>query len=158
MKKAISALLCAGLIATVLTACSGADTFSDKERLSDDAERSSDIEVTYNYSDGAVTPPTEYNSYSSEVSDFELKLFRNYYKNNSDKKSFVFAPANTALTIGLIANGAAKQSQTNIINALGDELVLDSTNQCSSYFQSRLKAFCTDGSEDKEKQKNTEKA
>lgn len=161
MKKAISALLCAGLIATVLTACSGADTFSDKERLSDDAERSSDIEVTYNYSDGAVTPPTEYNSYSSEVSDFELKLFRNYYKNNSDKKSFVFAPANTALTLGLIANGAAKQSQTNIINALGDELVLDSTNQCSSYFQSRLKAFCTDGSEDKEKQekqKNTEKA
>lgn len=158
MKKAISALLCAGLIATVLTACSGADTFSDKERLSDDAERSSDIEVTYNYSDGAVTPPTEYNSYSSEVSDFELKLFRNYYKNNSDKKSFVFAPANTALTLGLIANGAAKQSQTNIINSLGDELVLDSTNQCSSYFQSRLNAFCTDGSEDKENQKSTEKA
>ena len=79
------------------------------------------------------------------LSDFELKLFRNYYKNNSDKKSFVFAPANTALTLGLLANGAAKQSQTNIVNALSDELVLDSENQCSSYFQSRLKAFSSDG-------------
>lgn len=49
-------------------------------------ERNSDTETTFNYSDGAVSAPTEYNSYSSEVSDFELKLFRNYYKNNSDKR------------------------------------------------------------------------
>lgn len=158
MKKTISALLCAGLLAVTLTACSNSDSFSDKENLSDDSKRSTDIEITYNYSDGAVTPPTEYNSYSSEVSDFELRLFRNYYKNNADKKSFVFSPANTTLTLGLIANGAAKQSQTNIINALGDELVLDSANQCSSYFQSRLKAFCSDGTNTDKDGKSSEKA
>lgn len=158
MKRTISALLCAGLIAVTFTACSSADSFSDKENLSKNVERNSDTEATFNYSDGAVSAPTEYNSYSSEVSDFELKLFRNYYKNNSDKKSFVFAPANTALTLGLLANGAAKQSQTNIVNALSDELVLDSENQCSSYFQSRLKAFSSDGTNTDENGKNSEKA
>lgn len=158
MKRTISALLCAGLIAVTFTACSSADSFSDKENLSKNVERNSDTETTFNYSDGAVSAPTEYNSYSSEVSDFELKLFRNYYKNNSDKKSFVFAPANTALTLGLLANGAAKQSQTNIVNALSDELVLDSENQCSSYFQSRLKAFSSDGTNTDENGKNSEKA
>lgn len=158
MKRTISALLCAGLIAITFTACSSADSFSDKENLSKNVERNSDTETTFNYSDGAVNAPTEYNSYSSEVSDFELKLFRNYYKNNSDKKSFVFAPANTALTLGLLANGAAKQSQTNIVNALSDELVLDSENQCSSYFQSRLKAFSSDGTNTDENDKNSEKA
>lgn len=157
MKKIISSLLCAGLIATTFTACSSADSFSDKEQLSKGVERSTDTETTFNYEDGAVTAPTEYNSFSSGVSDFELKLFRNYYKNNSDKKSFVFAPANTTLTLGLMANGAAKQSQTNIVNALSDELVIDSLNQCSSYFQSRLKAFSSDGTAD-ENGKNTEKA
>ena len=131
MKKSISALLCAGLIAITFTACSSADSFSDKETLSNDAERNSDIETTFNYGDGAVTAPTEYNSYSSEVSDFELKLFRNYYKNNSDKKSFVFSPANTTLTLSLMANGAAKQSQTNIVNALRDQLTLDALHPCS---------------------------
>lgn len=158
MKKSISALLCAGLIAITFTACSSADSFSDKETLSNDAERNSDIETTFNYGDGAVTAPTEYNSYSSEVSDFELKLFRNYYKNNSDKKSFVFSPANTTLTLSLMANGAAKQSQTNIVNALSDELTLDALNQCSSYFQSRLKAFSNDGTSTDEKDKSKEKA
>lgn len=80
MKRTISALLCAGLIAVTFTACSSADSFSDKENLSKNVERNSDTETTFNYSDGAVSAPTEYNSYSSEVSDFELKLFRNYYK------------------------------------------------------------------------------
>lgn len=158
MKKIISILLCAGMIISVLSACSSADGFSNKEHLSKDVERSSDIETTFNYSDGAVTAPTEYNSYSREVSSFELKLFRDYYKNNSGKKSFVIAPANTTLSLGLLANGAAKQSQTNIINALGSELVMDSTNQCSSYFQSRLKAFCSDSSNTDESGTTTEKA
>lgn len=158
MKKSISALLCAGLIALSLTACSNTDGFSDKENLANDVERSSDIETTFNYEDGAVTAPTEYNSYSSEVSDFELKLFRNYYKNNADKKSFVFSPANTTLTLSLIANGAAKQSQTNIVNALSDELTLDAANKCSSYFQSRLKAFSYDGTSTDEKSKDKEKS
>lgn len=158
MKKIISALLFAGMIVASLTACSSADSFSNKEYLSKDIERSTDTETTFNYTDGAVTAPLEYNSYSSEVSDFELKLFRNYYKNNSDKKSFVFAPANTTLTLGLLSNGAAKQSQTNIINTLGDELTLNSTNQCSSYFQSRLKAFCSDGTGTDKDGDSTEKA
>lgn len=158
MKKIISALLFAGMLSATLTACSSADSFSDKEYLSKATQRNTDIETTFNYSDGAVTAPLEYNSYSSEVSDFELKLFRNYYKNNSDKKSFVFSPANTALTLGLLSNGAAKQSQTNIINALGDELTLDSANQCSSYFQSRLKAFCSDGTSTDIDGNSTEKA
>ena len=57
-----------------------------------------------------------------------------------------------------MANGAAKQSQTNIVNALSDELTLDALNQCSSYFQSRLKAFSNDGTSTDEKDKNKEKA
>ena len=38
MKRTISALLCAGLIAITFTACSSADSFSDKENLSKNVE------------------------------------------------------------------------------------------------------------------------
>lgn len=46
MKRTISALLCAGLIAVTFTACSSADSFSDKENLSKNVERNSDTETT----------------------------------------------------------------------------------------------------------------
>lgn len=44
--------------------------FFRQGNLSKNVERNSDTETTFNYSDGAVSAPTEYNSYSSEVSDF----------------------------------------------------------------------------------------
>ena len=156
MKKMLALFLCVCTAAVSMSACSPANEFSGDENLSDNTTRDDDIEKTYNYQDGAQSGPLSYTTYSSEVTDFELRLFRNYIKNNPDTESFVFSPMSTALTLGIIANGAADRTQTNIINALGDELDIDATNQSSSYLLSRLEAFNTSEDETEEETKNSD--
>lgn len=141
MKKLISLIVCICMACTALCACSDSTGFSKSEELSDGVTRNTDPTACYNYSDGAHTPPTVYNSYSSEITDFELRLFRTLDKQNSEGGSYVFAPINTTLTLGLLANGASGKTQMNIVNELSDELSLESVNQCSSYLASRLASF-----------------
>ncbi len=146
--KSISLTLCVLLSAALMSACSDDTQLSDKEILSNNYTRSTDVEETYNYSDGATDAPSTYTTYSSEITDFELKLFRNYYKNRNDSSgSFVTAPVNTALQLGLAANGASGDTQKEIINALGDDLTLDIINQCSSYFKSRIQSVANESSD-----------
>ena len=92
MKKIISAILCTALSAMVL--CSSADptVLSEKENLSNDYTRSTDPAKSFNYNDGADTPDS-YSVYANEITEFELRLFRNYYDlSNNKNNSFVITP------------------------------------------------------------------
>lgn len=140
MKKIISLSLCIALSALTLCACGDDTKMSSKELLSDNYTRSTDIEKTYNYTDGAIDSPSTYNEFKNEITDFELKLFRNSFKENSDS-TFITAPINVVAQLGLLANGASKDSQTEILNALGNDINLTVINECMSYFMSRIQAI-----------------
>ncbi len=146
MKKFISVILCAALSCSLLAACSDGTKMTSSETLSEKYAHSENAEETYNYSDGATESPLSYNNYISEVTDFELRLFRNIYKNNSGG-SIVTVPVNAALQLGLTSNGASGDTKEEIINTLGDELTLDMINQGSSYFKSRIQAVANITSE-----------
>ena len=148
LAKSIIIAACLVLSALMLTACDDGTNFTSDEILSDNCTRSTDVTVTYNYEDGAVDTPSSYNIYSSEITDFELKLFRNCIKGRDDNSgSFVIAPINTSLQLGLIANGASNDTRKEIINVLGDDLSLDIINQSSSYFKSRIQSVANAGSD-----------
>lgn len=147
MKKTIVLLMCFTLAVCTLCACGDPSAFSDKEMLSKDYTRSTDPAESYNYNDGATSAPMSYNVYASSISNFELRLFRNYYSQKSDKtKSSVFAPAGSALQLSLLANGATGDTQDEIKRALGKDLTIENINQCSSYFKSRMEAVSKSGS------------
>lgn len=139
MKRFISLSLCIALSALTLCACGDNTQMSSKEKMSDNYKRSTDIEQTYNYIDGATDSPSAYNEFKNEITDFELKLFRNSFKEN-EGNMFVTAPINIVAELGVLANGASKDSQTEILNALGDDLNLDAVNECMSYFMSRIQS------------------
>lgn len=139
MKKAISLALCLLMAGTALTACSNPDEFSDSENLSAKYTRSDKTDDTFNYADGAETAPTSYDKYSTKITDFELRLFRNYHKSGS----YVFCPANTVLNLAAMANGASGDTQEEITNALGSGLTLENINQSSSYFASRIQSVAS---------------
>ncbi|MCH5296406.1 MAG: hypothetical protein J1E85_01925 [Ruminococcus sp.] len=139
MKKIISFSLCIALSALTLCACGDSTQMSSKENLSKNYTRSTDIGQTYNFKDGATDSPSSYNEFKNEITDFELKYFRNSFKENSDSM-FVTAPVNIVAELGVLANGASKDSQTEIINALGDDINLTAINECMSYFMSRIQA------------------
>lgn len=146
MKKTIALLMCFTLAVCTLCACGDPSAFSDKEMLSKDYTRSTDPAESYNYNDGATSAPMSYNVYASSISNFELRLFRNYYSQKSDKtKSSVFAPAGAALQLSLLANGATGDTQDEIKRALGKDLTIENINQCSSYFKSRMEAVSKSG-------------
>lgn len=151
MKKLISLIMCICMAAVTMCACSDGG-----EMLSGNYTRSTDATDTYNYKDGSTTPPTVYNSYSSEITDFELKLFRKALE-SKEGGSYAFAPINTTLTLGLLANGASGKTQRNIVNELSDELTLDSINKCSSYLASRLSSFNSLGGEENKDEKSAQK-
>ena len=147
MKKAIAVLMCMALVVCTFCACGDPTDFSDGEKLSKDYTRSTDPAESFNYNDGASSAPLSYNVYASSVSNFELRLFRNYFAQKSDKtKSSVFAPATAALQLSLLANGATGDTQDEIRLALGKDLTIDNINQCSSYFKSRMEAVSKTGS------------
>lgn len=139
MKKAISLALCLLMAGTALTACSNPDEFSDSENLSLKYTRSDKTDDTFNYADGAETAPTSYDKYLTKITDFELRLFRNYHKNGS----YVFCPANTVLNLAAMANGASGDTQQEITNALGSGLTLENINQSASYFASRIQSVAS---------------
>lgn len=140
MKKIPALILCLSMLGAVLCACSSPDEFSDSDNISDDYTRSTSVD-TYNYTDADASSPTTYSTYSSEITDFSLKLFRNYYKLNADNgNSSLLAPASTAVQLGLLANGADEDTSDEIIFTLGSDLSLDAVNECSSYFKSRIEA------------------
>ncbi len=139
MKKIISLSLCIALSALTLCACGDNTQMNSKEKLSDNHKRSTDVEQTYNYNDGAIDSPSTYNEFKNEITDFELKFFRNSFKEN-EGTMFVTAPINVVAELGLLANGASKDSQTEILNTLGDDINLDTINECMSYFMSRIQA------------------
>lgn len=149
MKKLIALSMCLALVVCTLCACGDPTDFLDGEKLSKDYTRSTDPAESYNYNDGASSAPMSYNVYASSVSNFELRLFRNYFAQKSDKtKSSVFTPAGAALQLSLLANGATGDTQDEIRLALGKDLTIDSINQCSSYFKSRMEAVSKTGSEE----------
>lgn len=146
MKRAIALIMSLALAACGLSACGDATGFSDGEKLSKDYTRSTDPSVSYNYNDGVTDAPMSYNVYASSITNFELKLFRNYFSQMSDKtKSSVLAPAGTALQLSLLLNGASGDTKNEISLALGKDLTVDNINQCSSYFKSRMEAVSKNG-------------
>ena len=62
MKKLLALIMCLCTATATMSACSSPNEFSDKEILSDNAERNEDIELTYNYNDGAISAPLSYNA------------------------------------------------------------------------------------------------
>lgn len=148
MKRTIAIILALITAATTLCACGDPTQATDDENLSLKYKRSTDTSETYNYTDGARETPNSYSVYSSEITDFELRMFRNYYSIETDgKSSFVITPVNSVIQLGLLANGASKDSLEEILKALGNDLTLDNINQCSSYFKSRIQAVADSGEE-----------
>lgn len=146
MKKILSLSLCIALSALTLCACGDNTQISSKENLSGNYTRSNDVEQTYNFKDGAADSPSSYNEFKNEITDFELKLFRNSFKQNGGGV-YVTSPVNVVAELGVLANGASKDSQTEIMNALGDDINLSSLNECMSYFLSRIQEVANLGNE-----------
>lgn len=141
MKRIIAILMSAVLCASAFCACSNPEEFSDSENLSKKYTRASDVETTFNYSDGATEPPYSYNVYANVITDFELKLFRNYYSQRSDKdSSFVISPVSTALQLDLIGNGTSGDTKSELLFNIGKDLTNENINQCASYFKSRIQS------------------
>ena len=146
IKKTLSALLCAALLAVTLCACSDPGKFSDSELLSATYKRNGDATKTFNYADGAKEPPTSYNSYANLITGYELKLFRNTAaQDGAGGKSFVFSPAANTLGLSLLADGAKNDTLSEIMLALGSDLSIDDINTCSSYFKSRMETVSKSG-------------
>lgn len=146
MKKILSLSVCIALSALTLCACGDNTQISSKENLSGNYTRSTDVEQTYNFKDGAADSPSSYNEFKNEITDFELKLFRNSFKQNGGGV-YVTSPVNVVAELGVLANGASKDSQTEIMNALGDDINLSSLNECMSYFMSRIQEVANLGSD-----------
>lgn len=141
MKKTIALILALIMSATALSACSDPSQFSDSEKLSNEYTRSTDPTENYNYNDGVESAPSVYNNYTSYITNFELRMFRNHYALAEDKNSsFVLAPINSVFQLGLIANGASGDTRNEISLALGGDLTFDDINKCTSYFKSRMEA------------------
>ena len=138
MKRVISAAVAALLSVLLLASCGDPGEFTESERLSAKQKRNADITVTYNYSDGAQDPPTDYGNYINGVTEFSLSQFRALYKESSG--SFVFSPAVSALQTALLSDAASGDTRQEILLALGGTLTQDGLNACSSYFKSRLEA------------------
>ncbi len=139
MRKIIAFIISVFMIISVFCACTDSENFSKNDNLINKYKRSTDSAKTFNYNDKVTDAPSSYTTYSSEITDFALRMFRNYHK-NAGKDSYVFSPASTALQLGLMANGASEETRDEIINALGRDLSLENINQCSSYFRSRIEA------------------
>lgn len=146
MKRTLALVMGVILSASSLCACGDPSEFAKSEQLSMEYTRSTDPTENYNYNDGANTP-SAYNNYSSYITDFELKMFRNYYSLKGDKNnSFVFSPVSTSLQLGLIANGTSGDTKSELVFALGgSDLTAEEINQCSSYFKSRIEAVSKSG-------------
>lgn len=157
IKRLLSLLLCAAVLAVTLCACADPDKFSDSELLSAGYKRDTDVSKTFNYSDGAAEPPTSYNSYANFITGYELKLFRNMAAQGG---TFAFSPAVNSLELSLLANGAKNDTLSEILLALGSELTVGDLNTCSSYFKSRMESVSkSDKSNDKDnKEDNKEPA
>ena len=119
MKKLTAIIACLALSAITLSACS-----NGIKPLNNDYKRNTDISVTYNYADGSEQPPSIYNTYASYATDLELKIFRNYVKQNKADKSFVISPINTVMQVGLLANGGADRTGYELTNMLGTNMKL----------------------------------
>lgn len=145
MRKKLTALIAAALSLLLLASCANPKEFSDDEKLSDKYQRSADIELTYNYADGATEPPASYNSYANAVTTLALKQFRSRAAANSD--SFVFCPVSPVLQLSMLANAASADTRQEILTALGGELGIDELNACSSYFKSRMESVSSLGQE-----------
>lgn len=139
MKRFIAAVLCAVLMMSVLCACADKNNFTDGDNLTSKYTRSTDTEV-YNYSDGAVSAPADYATFSNEIADFTFRMFRNYNTSFGADGSYVFSPVSSALQLGLTANGTAQDTTGEIIRAMCKDLDTQSMNQCFSYFKSRLES------------------
>ena len=135
MKKLTVLIACLALSAVSLCACS-----NGVQPLNKDLKRNTDSKVTYNYNDSVQEPPAIYSAYASNVTNLELKILRNYAKENPIDNSFVISPVNTALQIGLLANGGSESTTYELTNTIGTDLNLTNINICSSYFKSRLEA------------------
>ena len=146
MKKILSLSLCIALFALTLCACGDNTQISSKENLSGNYTRSTDVEQTYNFKDGAADSPSSYNEFKNEITDYEQKHFRNSFKQNGGGV-YVTSPVNVVAELGVLANGASKDSQTEIMNALGDDINLSSLNECMSYFLSRIQEVANLGNE-----------
>ncbi len=141
MKRLLAIVMAAAMLTVSTCACSDSGDFSKNETLSEDYTRNTDPSESYNYEDGATSAPMSYNVYASSISNFELRLFRNYYSQLKDKSSStLLAPIGTALQLSLLANGATGDSSDELSLALGADLTLDEINACSSYFKSRMQA------------------
>lgn len=147
MKKIIAVLLCAAFASLSLCSCTNADNFSGNEILSSSYTRSTNSKETNNYSDGATESPSSYNTFTSEITDFELRLFRNYSTENHNG-TYAINPSSVSSQLSLLANGASDDTQREILNTISDELTLENLNICSSYFTSRLTSFNTESKDD----------
>ncbi|MEE0674740.1 MAG: serpin family protein, partial [Ruminococcus sp.] len=157
MKKSISLLTAAALSLCVLGACADNGSISGSERLSEKYSRSKDTSLTYNFADGAQETPDAYNSFTNQATSLELKLFNSLFSGelkNSDK--IFFSPASTVLQLGLMLNGASDDAKSELLLAFGGELGVDSLNQCSSYFKSRMESVSSLDSEKSKGDPNAE--
>lgn len=151
MKKILSVLTAAALALCALGACGDSNSISDSEELSKKYSRSKDASVTYNFSDGAQETPEAYNSFANQAASLELKLFSSLFSGElKDSDKMIFSPASTVLQLGLMLNGASGDAKSELILAFGGELGVDSLNQCSSYFKSRMESVSSLGSQKSE--------
>ncbi len=146
LKKLSALLMCLILSVCTLCACGDPSDFSDGEKLSKGYTRSTEPTLNYNYNDGATTSPMSYNNYAGSITNFELRLFRNYFAQKEDKTaSSVFNPSGVALQLSLLLNGASGDTKDELSLALGSDLTVENINQCSSYFKSRMEAVSKNG-------------
>lgn len=153
MKRRLTAVLAALLCLPVLASCGDNGGFSDKERLSAEQKRSTDITVTYNYADGAAEPPQNYIPYSDAVTQFSLALFSSLAKEN--KGSFTCSPVSSALLLSMLANGGSKDTRQEILRAVDGSMSLEDVNACSSYFKSRMESVSRTGKKEAPAEKVT---
>lgn len=141
MKKIIAAALCLASLAFILCSCSNGKSFSDGDNLLSEHTRSTDTDKTFNYADGALQPPNEYEIFAGDVTEFTLRMFRSY--NSTQDGTYVFSPVSAALQLGLAANGASGETRDEILSAVGKNTDLDTLNESFSYFKSRIQAVAS---------------
>lgn len=140
MKKAFLTI-CSAFLAVLLFCSCGSDParVSDSDSLINGIEvQTSESEVDYSYKSGSTTLPNTYNEYQNSALDFSFELLRNNYSENDNT---TIAPANTFTQLCLLTNAAAKTTKKELTSALCKNINIESLNQSTQYFQTRLASF-----------------
>lgn len=137
MKKKFSVLIASILVALTLCSC-----FANPNKVAKSDSLINDIEVSYStgeenytYSKDSTIMPVSYAEFQEGAINFSFNLLKNSYEENENT---TVAPASAYLQMSIFTNAGKKATKNEILEALGNNISVETLNQSAQYFHSRF--------------------